>query len=366
MRYLTLIISIVFSIQAFAQNVYKIKIEEDYIDPKSFMWKPANQYHKNEIKDGMYISQAAVLPSTLSFDLDLVSMQDSCFNNSDMEFFISKIKGNKEDFIRVQLSAHGYPDDPYLVFWYNELGEWKLTNYQETKLYKNGNTKVNPGNIINVIRIEHRDKEVRYYMNNELVTKTEGYKTLEIRWNRVEIYTTNKKFVLGLDKVVFTGYNNEKTMAYNVKSDFEKAKATTSEQNSPLNSVVNVIIGKSNDCFNTHGITTLSSTSKKAIEKLINSNATTRDDMKKVLAEKELTDLVKDLAFLSYDETFTDCIKAASTPDEGSTDWQALSSTFANKSFAEIEKAFQEEMLKVMQGSKKIGFYYYYLLSEAQ
>lgn len=140
----------------------------------------------------------------------------------------------------------------------------------------------------------------------------------------------------------------------------------TFEQNSPLNRVVKDIIGKSNDCFNTHGITTLSSASKKAIEKLISSNATTRDEMKKVLAEKELTDLTKELALLSYDETFTDCVEAASTPGNGNNDWQAISTSFANKSSAEIEKAFQEEMKKVMQSSKKNGFFYYYLLSEAQ
>lgn len=193
----------------YAQD-YSIKIEEDYSKATSSLFNEADEFQNNSIENGMYISKAERMHAQIDFPYGLYDRQRSCINKSDMEYTIVKVKGDKESFICVQIDPNGDKEYPYLVFQYNELGDWKLTNYLQDKTYASGKTKVNPGATANVIKIEHRYSKVRYYFNGEQVTELKSDNTLEIRWYNNKVYSKNKKFVIGLDKLLLGGCVTDK------------------------------------------------------------------------------------------------------------------------------------------------------------
>jgi hypothetical protein len=191
---------------------YSFRIQEDYNESYSTMFNEADEFQINSIENGMYVSKAARMHAQIDFPYALYDRQKRCIENSDMEYTIVKIKGDKESFICVQIDPTGDKNYPYLVFQYNELGDWKLTNYQQDKTYSSGKTTVNPGVTPNVIKIEHRYSKIRYSVNGELATEFNAENSLVTRWYNNKIYSKNKKFVIGLDNVVLTGCISEQVV----------------------------------------------------------------------------------------------------------------------------------------------------------
>jgi hypothetical protein len=187
-----------------SQN-YSFRIEEDYSKTTSTLFNAADEFQTNSIENGMYVSKAARNHAQIDFPYALRDRQKDCYDNSDMEYTIVKLKGNKEDFICVQVDPEGVEVSPYLLFQYNELGEWKLTNYRMDVIFSSGKVKVNPANEANVIKIEHRKNIVRYFINNQPVTEYKPGNKMGIRWYNNKVYSKNQKFILGLDKLVLKG-----------------------------------------------------------------------------------------------------------------------------------------------------------------
>ena len=202
---------------------YTVKIVEDYNKATSDLFNKADEFQNNTIENGMYTSKAANMHAQIDFPHSLYDRQQSCVKNSDMEYTIVKVKGDEESFICVQIDPNGDKAFPYLVFQYNELGDWKLTNYLQDKTYANGKAKINSGATANVIKIEHRYSTVRYFINGELATELKSDNTLEIRWYNNKIYSKNKKFILGLDNLLLGG------CAYDKAAD-EKKEADRKEE----------------------------------------------------------------------------------------------------------------------------------------
>lgn len=220
-------------IQLYAQE-YSIKIEEDYSKPTSSLFNAGDEFQSNSIENGMYISKAARMHAQIDFPYSLYDRQRDCIKSSDMEFTIVKMKGNKEDFICVQIDPNGDKAYPYLVFQYNELGDWKLTNYLQDKTYASGKAKVNAGVMPNVIKMAHRYSKVSYYVNGELATELKSDNTLEIRWCYNKVYSKNQKFVLGLDKLLLGGCVTDKEdLAKEQKRKEEEAAKKAAEQPAP-------------------------------------------------------------------------------------------------------------------------------------
>ncbi len=145
---------------------YVVRLEEDYSKSSSSLFNAADEFQTNSIENGMYVSKAARNHAQIDFPPELRDRQKDCYGNSDMEFTIVKLKGSKEDFISVQVDPEGVDVSPYLVFQYNELGDWKLTEYADGAVHANGKAKVNPGTTANVIKVEHRYSKVRYAIIN--------------------------------------------------------------------------------------------------------------------------------------------------------------------------------------------------------
>jgi hypothetical protein len=209
-RLISAIAFCLFMSTAYTQNSYSVKIEEDYTKPNSSMWEAGDEFYTGTIENGMYVSKAEKMHAQLKFDYSLYDRQGSCISSSDMEYTIVKLKGNKESFMCVQIDPDGDEAYPYLVFQYNELGDWTLTNYRQDKTYSSGKTTVNPGTTANVIRIEHRYNKVMYYVNAVKVTELKSDNQLVIRWYNNKIYSKDKKFVIGLDKALLGGCVTDK------------------------------------------------------------------------------------------------------------------------------------------------------------
>lgn len=196
----------IFSVQVNGQTP-RVVIEEDYTNPNRRMYVAGDEYHERYIQDGMYISKAGKLPASLDFGFRFDPYNNPQEKNkateaSDMGFTIVKIKGNKESFISVGINYI------YLKLCFNELGQWKLTNYYEDKVYQQGTIKINPG--ANQILFSHRGDRLRCYINeNEIVQytfdKEQSWGNF-MRWENLQIFTKDKKMVIALDKVVLKGY----------------------------------------------------------------------------------------------------------------------------------------------------------------
>ena len=221
------------AIQLYAQD-YWVKIEEDYSKSTSSLFNSGDEFQSNSIENGMYVSKAARMHAQIDFPYSLYDRQRDCIKSSDMEYTIVKVKGDKESFICVQIDPNGDKAYPYLVFQYNELGDWKLTNYLQDKTYASGKAKVNTGVTPNVIKIAHRYSKVSYYVNGELAAELKSDNTLEVRWYSNKVYSQNKKFVLGLDKLFLGGCVTDKEdLAKEQKRKEEEAAKKAAEQPAP-------------------------------------------------------------------------------------------------------------------------------------
>lgn len=195
---------------AYAQSDnYVVKLEEDYTKPPSYMWEDGDEFQTNTIENGMYISRAARMHAQLDFPYSIYDYQKKCFYASDIEYTIVKVKGDKESFMCVQVDPLRDDAYPYLVFQYNEIGDWKLTNRNSDVVYKNGKAKINSGS--NKVKIEHRLDAIHFTINDEKVIEHKLSNGVKLEWGDLKIYSKNKKLVIGLDKVVFIGYKDNVT-----------------------------------------------------------------------------------------------------------------------------------------------------------
>jgi hypothetical protein len=191
----------------FAQE-YNYRIEEDYTHPNSSMWEEGDEYSARYIENGMYISKAGIMHAQLTFPYSPYNNpQDKhfCQYTSDMEFTVVKIKGNATDFITIHLYPTGDENYPYLRFHYNESGQWKLTNRNGDVTFQSGTAQVNVGT--NVIKIMHRNDKIRFLINDHQVAQMAFNNDVAILWENIDILAENKKFIIALDKAVFTGYS---------------------------------------------------------------------------------------------------------------------------------------------------------------
>jgi hypothetical protein len=228
---------LVLVLSAYGKNRYIVLIEEGYNQPTTSLFNAGDEFQINSIKNGMYISKTARMHAQIDFPYSMHDRLRKCINSSDMEYTIVKLKGDKESFICVQVD----PLDevyPYLVFQYNELGDWKLTNYRQDKTYASGKAKVNAGIIPNMIKVVHRYNKISYYVNGELATELKADNTLEIRWYNNKVYSKNKKFVLSLDKLILGGCVTDKEdLLKEQKRKEEETARIASEKPAPPNPI---------------------------------------------------------------------------------------------------------------------------------
>lgn len=184
-----------------------IVMEEDYTKPDNRLYVAGDEYVKRSIENGLYIARAGSLPPRLDFGFRFNPYNNPQEKNdateaSDMDFTIIKLKGSKESFISVGVNYL------YLKFSYNAIGQWNLTNYNEDKVYQQGTAEVNPDT--NHVMLSHRGDRLRCYINGKQVvqytfTPDESWKNY-MRWENLQVLSRDKKMVIALDKVVFTGY----------------------------------------------------------------------------------------------------------------------------------------------------------------
>jgi hypothetical protein len=232
---LALILISISAIRIYAQTPVVV-LEEDYSKPRSFMHQGADEFQTNSIENGMYISKANKMHAQLDFEYELYDEQKKCTAASDIEFTIVKVKGDKESFISIYLYLT--PHEPaYLVFSYNELGQWQMTNRNEDVVFNTGNAKINAGAVANVIKLQHRRDEIHYWVNGERVLEFKLKNEVILHWNDAQVYAKNKKLVVALDKVVMTGYQKDAT--------FEKSDIKLPEQ--PVEAVLGVALPDPNE-----------------------------------------------------------------------------------------------------------------------
>lgn len=110
----------------------------------------------------------------------------------------------------------------YLKFKYNGTGNWSFENGETKQQFGAGKVAVKEGN--NLVKIKHRERSLKIYVNNEFVYEHTFEYSVDISWWPIYIAGSDKDVVLGLDKAVFKGYSYSTMLLEEMAQKAEKEK----------------------------------------------------------------------------------------------------------------------------------------------
>lgn len=230
-------------------QVPDVSIYEDFSDPAEWMWHPTDGNRTGKIENGMYVSKSKKYPASINFPYGLSEQQKQLNDASDIELEVVKLEGSTSSPIVITLTIMQFNKPSDFIFSYNLFGEWSVYEGDPGRQLGNGKTAVNEK--VNLIKITHRKDVVKIYMNKALLFEYKYDYPVDVSWWLMDISSTDKEVVLGLDKAIFKAYGpaallmeelalqaemekEEKAKKFIVKSVFPDGKAVYNGTMIPL------------------------------------------------------------------------------------------------------------------------------------